>query len=85
MACQKGKNSIFCSLVDKRRLNGAFYFIPPLKIWPPGSGIVSVLIFIVSASLGHMMGEVSAGGDLCEMTGHKFQFYYDLFEPAIFQ
>lgn len=31
------------------------------------------------------MGEVSAGGDLCEMTGHKFQFYYDLFEPASFQ
>lgn len=32
-----------------------------------------------------MMGALSAGGDLCEMTGHKFHFYDDLFEPAGFQ
>lgn len=55
-----------------------------MKICPSGSKIVSVLILIVSASLGHMMGEVSSGGGLCEMTGHKFHFYYDLFEPDDF-
>lgn len=43
-----------------------------------------MLIIIVSASLGHMMGEVSSGGGLCEMTGHKFHFYYDLFEQDDF-
>lgn len=61
-----------------------FFFVSPVKICPSGSKIVSVLILIVSASLGHMMGEVSSGGGLCEMTGHKFHFYYDLFEPDDF-
>lgn len=57
-----------------------FVLVSPLKICPSGSKIVLVLILIVSASLGHMMGEVSSGGYLCEMTGHKLHFYYDLFE-----
>lgn len=61
-----------------------FFFVSTVKICPSGSKIVSVLILIVSASLGHMMGEVSSGGGLCEMTGHKFHFCYDLFEPDDF-
>ena len=39
------------------------------------------------ASLGHVMGEAlqcPKAAHLSEMTGHKFHFYYDLFETASF-
>lgn len=47
-------------LLPRKPLKKCTVFLCLLKIFPSGTQILSMLFPIVSASLGHMMGEVSA-------------------------